>query len=179
MREPSLDSRLLLRVCLRDPFWALSCSPFILMKLCLPYIAAKPICTDHTILHCIADSVQLAIEKTQLSFHALQHSFINLRLILNTNKNKIYDFFQDLKTQTRVICISLLSMVQTPKGLQNTNTLAFGSTTNLSSQIPIRWGCNFQKCCWFHTWAFRLNLPLSPEIYYSWWLQYSPLYPLW
>lgn len=47
---------------------------------------------DDSILYGIADSVQLAIERLQLSFHVLQHSLINLKLIPNANKIKFMAF---------------------------------------------------------------------------------------
>ena len=34
-------------------------------------------------MYCIADSIQLAMEKLQLSFNALQKALINLKLVLN------------------------------------------------------------------------------------------------
>ena len=43
---------------------------------------------DDTVLYCIADSIQLAMEKLQLSFNALQKALINLKLVFNAGKTK-------------------------------------------------------------------------------------------
>lgn len=47
---------------------------------------------DDTIIYCIADSVQLAIENLQLSFNALQDALIGLKLVLNASKTKFMVF---------------------------------------------------------------------------------------
>ena len=43
---------------------------------------------DDTVLNCVADSVQLATERLQTAFNALQEAFFNLKLILNASKTK-------------------------------------------------------------------------------------------
>ena len=43
---------------------------------------------DDTVLYCVADSVQLATERLQTAFNALQEAFFNLKLILNASKTK-------------------------------------------------------------------------------------------
>ena len=47
---------------------------------------------DDTILYCIADTVQLAVEKLQLAFNAFQESLKKLKLVLNAGKTKFILF---------------------------------------------------------------------------------------
>lgn len=96
MGQPSLYSCPLQWVCHRDLFWALSYSPFIPMKLSLPCMVIK--FPDENMLYCIDDSVQLATEKLQLSFHALRHSLGDRKRKFYANKAKFMVFSNQTKT---------------------------------------------------------------------------------
>ena len=64
---------------------------------------------DDTVLYCIADSTQLAIENFQLSFIVLQKALINLKLVLNAGKTKCMLFSRARNASTDNLHLSTLS----------------------------------------------------------------------
>ena len=63
---------------------------------------------DDAILYCIADTVDEAIEKLQLSFNALQNSLIKLKLVLNDVKTKLLFFTRSKDIDFSSIVITTL-----------------------------------------------------------------------
>ena len=101
----SLDSCQLKWASCREPFFTLSCSPFISIILILPYMLVLfNLCWMYC---CIADSVQWAIENIKLLLNVLQDAPINLKLLLNANgKFMLCSSDRDIKIY-QIIYISL------------------------------------------------------------------------
>ena len=154
-------------VCRRDPFWGLYYPWNDVLSTWLPNPST---CRWYYYLYCITDPVSLAIKRVQLFFHALQHSFINLRLILNktTNITKCMFFFPRSKNSRLAICISILSMVQSSKGSQY---------KHLSISINVKFSFNHHIKNLAHKWKQKIGFLYRnkfnfPQICDKCWLAY-------
>lgn len=64
---------------------------------------------DDSIFYCTSDSVQLAVENLQCSFKSMQDTLMNLKLVLNVDKNQFYAHLRANAIDYRNIHISTLN----------------------------------------------------------------------
>ena len=63
---------------------------------------------DDTVIYCIADTIELAIERLQLAFNTLQTFFVQLKLVLNASKTKFMVFTRAQHVDYSNLCIKTL-----------------------------------------------------------------------
>ena len=60
---------------------------------------------DDTVIYCIADTIELAIERLQLAFNTLQTVLAQLKLVLNADKTKFMVFTRAQNVDYSKLCL--------------------------------------------------------------------------